>query len=92
MEQDYTLLYFHHGFKTENKPSLSWMLQVYRQLDRKYVCVCVCVCLCVCVCSVCLCVYTYIVCVWCLYKYGVFVQVYICTYVCLCGVCVWFVW
>ena len=35
VEQDYTLLYFHHGFSSANKPSLSWMRQVYKELDRK---------------------------------------------------------
>eukprot|EP00794_Sanderia_malayensis_P008615 gene8615-9545_t len=33
---DYTLVYFHYGLNSQNKPSLSWLLQVYKELDRKY--------------------------------------------------------
>lgn len=36
VEQDYTLLYFHFGFSSTNKPSFSWLRQVYKELDRKY--------------------------------------------------------
>ena len=35
VEQDYTLVYFHFGFTSRNKPNFSWLLQVYRELDRK---------------------------------------------------------
>jgi Rho GTPase-activating protein 1 len=36
VESDYTLVYFHHGLSSLNKPSLSWIYQVYKELDRKY--------------------------------------------------------
>lgn len=36
VENDYIIVYFHHGMTTRNKPKLSWMVQVYRDLDRKY--------------------------------------------------------
>ncbi|XP_031607963.1 rho GTPase-activating protein 1 isoform X2 [Oreochromis aureus] len=36
VESDYTLIYFHHGLTSENKPSLSWLLDAYREFDRKY--------------------------------------------------------
>jgi Rho GTPase-activating protein 1 len=35
VESDYTLVYFHHGLSSLNKPSLSWIYQVYKELDRK---------------------------------------------------------
>ena len=35
VEQDYTLLYFHHGFSSINKPSIAWLRQIYHELDRK---------------------------------------------------------
>jgi len=37
VEMDYVIVYFHHGLTSRNKPRLSWMVQVYRELDRKYV-------------------------------------------------------
>lgn len=37
VESDYTLIYFHHGLTSENKPSLSWLRDAYREFDRKYV-------------------------------------------------------
>ncbi|KAM8904600.1 rho GTPase-activating protein 1 isoform 1-T3 [Spinachia spinachia] len=36
VESDYTLIYFHHGLTNENKPSLSWLRDAYREFDRKY--------------------------------------------------------
>lgn len=35
VESDYTLIYFHHGLTSENKPSLSWLRDAYREFDRK---------------------------------------------------------
>lgn len=36
VEQDYSLVYFHHGLTSKNKPSLSWLWQAYKAFDRKY--------------------------------------------------------
>lgn len=36
VESDYTLIYFHHGMTSENKPSLNWIRDAYREFDRKY--------------------------------------------------------
>uniref|UniRef100_A0A673I7H7 Rho GTPase-activating protein 1-like n=1 Tax=Sinocyclocheilus rhinocerous TaxID=307959 RepID=A0A673I7H7_9TELE len=36
VESDYTLIYFHHGLTSENKPSLSWLRDAYREFHRKY--------------------------------------------------------
>ncbi|XP_068612423.1 rho GTPase-activating protein 1 [Brachionichthys hirsutus] len=36
VESDYTLIYFHHGLTGENKPSLGWLRDAYREFDRKY--------------------------------------------------------
>lgn len=36
VEMDYVIVYFHHGLTSKNKPKLSWMVQVYRELDRKW--------------------------------------------------------
>ena len=33
---DYTIVYFHHGLKTSNKPPLSWLWGLYKVLDRRY--------------------------------------------------------
>lgn len=35
VESDYTLIYFHHGLTSENKPSFSWLRDAYREFDRK---------------------------------------------------------
>ena len=35
VENDYSVVYFHHGLNSRNKPSLSWVVQVYHELDRK---------------------------------------------------------
>ncbi|XP_060015254.1 rho GTPase-activating protein 1 isoform X2 [Lagenorhynchus albirostris] len=37
VESDYTLLYLHHGLTSDNKPSLSWLRDAYREFDRKWV-------------------------------------------------------
>ncbi|KAG8519588.1 Rho GTPase-activating protein 1 [Galemys pyrenaicus] len=36
VESDYTLLYLHHGLTVNNKPSLGWLRDAYREFDRKY--------------------------------------------------------
>ncbi|XP_003977636.1 rho GTPase-activating protein 1 [Takifugu rubripes] len=36
VESDYTLIYFHHGLTSDNKPSLGWLREAYREFDRKY--------------------------------------------------------
>ena len=36
VETDYTVVYFHHGLNSQNKPSFRWLLQAYRAFDRKY--------------------------------------------------------
>ncbi|KAL1130624.1 hypothetical protein AAG570_011866 [Ranatra chinensis] len=36
VEQDYSLVYFHYGLTSKNRPSLSWLWQAYRAFDRKY--------------------------------------------------------
>lgn len=36
VEQDYSLIYFHYGLNSKNKPPLSWLWQAYRAFDRKY--------------------------------------------------------
>lgn len=41
VESDYTLLYLHHGLTSDNKPSLSWLRDAYREFDRKWVGFCV---------------------------------------------------
>ncbi|XP_062511583.1 rho GTPase-activating protein 8-like [Corticium candelabrum] len=36
VENDYTLVYFHYGWSSSNKPGLKWLLAAYRAFDRKY--------------------------------------------------------
>ncbi|CAG7718437.1 unnamed protein product [Allacma fusca] len=36
VEQDYSLVYFHHGLNSKNKPPLSWLWQGYKAFERKY--------------------------------------------------------
>uniref|UniRef100_A0A2D4JDT4 Rho-GAP domain-containing protein n=1 Tax=Micrurus lemniscatus lemniscatus TaxID=129467 RepID=A0A2D4JDT4_MICLE len=36
VESDYTLVYFHYGLNSQNKPSLSWLQSAYNEFDRKY--------------------------------------------------------
>ncbi|XP_027622556.1 LOW QUALITY PROTEIN: rho GTPase-activating protein 8 [Tupaia chinensis] len=32
----YTLVYFHHGLTSPNKPAVSWLQSAYKEFDRKY--------------------------------------------------------
>lgn len=36
VSQDYTLVYFHYGLNSKNKPSLKWLVQAYKAFDRNY--------------------------------------------------------
>lgn len=36
VENDYTLVYFHHGLNSKNKPPIRWLWSAYRAFDRKY--------------------------------------------------------
>ncbi|KAM4881324.1 rho GTPase-activating protein 8 [Thomomys bottae] len=36
VEKDYTIVYFHHGLSSQNKPSLRWLQGAYKEFDRKY--------------------------------------------------------
>jgi len=36
VESDYSLVYFHHGLNSSNKPNFSWLVDAYREFDRKY--------------------------------------------------------
>ncbi|CAG0922883.1 unnamed protein product [Notodromas monacha] len=36
VEEDYSLVYFHNGLNSTNKPPLTWLWQAYRAFDRKY--------------------------------------------------------
>ncbi|XP_021566632.1 rho GTPase-activating protein 8 isoform X1 [Carlito syrichta] len=36
VENDYTVVYFHHGLNSRNKPSLGWLQSAYKEFDRKY--------------------------------------------------------
>uniref|UniRef100_A0A1I8F9U2 Rho-GAP domain-containing protein n=1 Tax=Macrostomum lignano TaxID=282301 RepID=A0A1I8F9U2_9PLAT len=36
VENDYVLVYFHHGLNSKNKPSFAWLKQAYSEFDRKY--------------------------------------------------------
>ncbi|XP_013366994.1 PREDICTED: rho GTPase-activating protein 8 isoform X1 [Chinchilla lanigera] len=36
VEHDYTIVYFHYGLNSRNKPSLSWLQSAYKEFDRKY--------------------------------------------------------
>ncbi|XP_074644826.1 rho GTPase-activating protein 8-like isoform X2 [Tubulanus polymorphus] len=36
VENDYTLVYFHFGLNSKNKPSFGWLREAYREFDRKY--------------------------------------------------------
>ena len=35
VESDYSLVYFHHGLNSSNKPNFSWLVDAYREFDRK---------------------------------------------------------
>ncbi|XP_067674547.1 rho GTPase-activating protein 8-like isoform X1 [Haliotis asinina] len=36
VEEDYVIVYFHYGLSSRNKPKLSWLMQAYKEFDRKY--------------------------------------------------------
>ncbi|XP_029197373.2 rho GTPase-activating protein 8-like [Acropora millepora] len=36
VENDYSIVYFHFGLTSKNKPSISRVIQLYHELDRKY--------------------------------------------------------
>ncbi|XP_041987241.1 rho GTPase-activating protein 1-like [Aricia agestis] len=36
VEQDYSVVYFHCGLSSRNKPPLSWLWKAYKAFDRKY--------------------------------------------------------
>ncbi|CAH0546232.1 unnamed protein product [Brassicogethes aeneus] len=36
VQQDYSLVYFHYGLSSKNKPSLGWLVQAYKAFDRNY--------------------------------------------------------
>ncbi|MGH0171866.1 UNVERIFIED_CONTAM: hypothetical protein FKN15_061789 [Acipenser sinensis] len=36
VESDYTLVYFHFGLRSTNKPALKWLQRAYKEFDRKY--------------------------------------------------------
>lgn len=36
VESDYTVVYFHYGLNSKNKPSFTWLRQAYSEFDRKY--------------------------------------------------------
>eukprot|EP01147_Barroeca_monosierra_P007181 gene7181-480_t len=36
VENDYSIVYFHHGLHRDTKPSLSWLRKAYSSFDRKY--------------------------------------------------------
>ncbi|XP_065838140.1 rho GTPase-activating protein 1-like [Oscarella lobularis] len=36
VESDYTLVYFHFGLNSSNKPSFRWLISAYKEFDRKY--------------------------------------------------------
>lgn len=37
VENDYTIVYFHFGLNSQNKPSLGWLQNAYKEFDRKCV-------------------------------------------------------
>uniref|UniRef100_A0A1I8B1F9 Rho GTPase-activating protein 1 n=1 Tax=Meloidogyne hapla TaxID=6305 RepID=A0A1I8B1F9_MELHA len=36
VDQDYTIIYFHYGLRSNNKPPFKWLFNVYQLLDRRY--------------------------------------------------------
>jgi hypothetical protein len=36
VENDYCVVYFHHGLNSQNKPKLNFLYQAYKAFDRKY--------------------------------------------------------
>ena len=37
VESDYTIVYFHYGLNSQNKPSLGWLQSAYKEFDRRWV-------------------------------------------------------
>ena len=37
VESDYTIIYFHYGLSSRNKPSLSWLQSASKEFDRRWV-------------------------------------------------------
>lgn len=35
VDQDYTIIYFHYGLRSNNKPPLKWLIRAYQLLDRR---------------------------------------------------------
>ncbi|UJR10182.1 hypothetical protein I4U23_014397 [Adineta vaga] len=35
-DMDYVIIYFHHGLHSHNRPSYSWLMRAYMNIDRKY--------------------------------------------------------
>jgi len=35
VENDYTVVYFHFGLCSANKPTVSWLKRAYNEFDRK---------------------------------------------------------
>lgn len=36
VEIDYSVIYFHYGLRSNNKPPIKWLIQAYQVLDRNY--------------------------------------------------------
>ncbi|CAB3404988.1 unnamed protein product [Caenorhabditis bovis] len=36
VELDYTIVYFHYGLRSHNKPPIRWLFQAYKMLDRRF--------------------------------------------------------
>ncbi|RCN35741.1 RhoGAP domain protein [Ancylostoma caninum] len=36
VDLDYTIVYFHYGLRSHNKPPIKWLFQAYKVLDRRY--------------------------------------------------------
>ncbi|KJH45828.1 RhoGAP domain protein [Dictyocaulus viviparus] len=36
VDLDYTIIYFHYGLRSHNKPPIKWIFQAYKVLDRRY--------------------------------------------------------
>ncbi|VDN21558.1 unnamed protein product [Cylicostephanus goldi] len=36
VDLDYTIVYFHYGLRSHNKPPIKWLFQAYKILDRRY--------------------------------------------------------
>ncbi|XP_029809948.1 rho GTPase-activating protein 8 [Suricata suricatta] len=36
VDSDYSIVYFHHGLSSRNKPSAGWLQDAYKEFDRRY--------------------------------------------------------